>query len=67
MQYPDDYWEERIPPDTHPRVAAAIKRVWSAYPPECLPQGICDPLYMMNSIALELGIGDGRGNFNIPD
>jgi hypothetical protein len=26
--------------------------------------GICDPMYIVNSIAYELGIGDGCGNFN---
>jgi hypothetical protein len=27
-------------------------------------KGICDPMYIANIIALELGIGDGQGNFN---
>ena len=27
-------------------------------------KGICDPMYIANIIALELGIGDGQSNFN---
>jgi len=41
----------------------AIKRVYRSYPKDCLPQGLCDPVYICNTIALELGIGDGQGNF----
>lgn len=26
-------------------------------------RGECDPMYVANTIALELGLGDGRGNF----
>lgn len=26
-------------------------------------RGICDPMYIANIIALELGRGDGKGNF----
>lgn len=26
-------------------------------------RGICDPVYIANIIALELGLGDGQGNF----
>jgi hypothetical protein len=25
--------------------------------------GVCDPMYLANIIALELGLGDGQGNF----
>lgn len=28
-------------------------------------KGICDPMYIVNLIALELKLGDGKGNFNI--
>lgn len=67
MKLDDKYWEKRFEfcdnvPD---KVKNAIKRVYSSYPKECLPQGICDPMYIMNVICLELGIGDGQGNFNV--
>lgn len=29
--------------------------------------GICDPMYIANVIALELGLGDGQSNFNTTD
>jgi len=68
MQYTDEYWAERFrisnPPE---KVKNALKAVYSAYPPECMPQGLCDPMYMINVIAYELGIGDGQSNFNIPE
>lgn len=30
-------------------------------------RGLCDPAYIANIIALELGLGDGLSNFNSPD
>ena len=66
MYYNNRYWEERLPPDTPERVKNAIKRIYNAYPLDYMPQGVCDPMYIMNIIALELGIGDGQGNFNLP-
>ena len=69
MKYDNEYWNKRF--ETHDgqvvseKVKNAIKKVYNAYPPECLPQGLCDPMYIMNTICLELGIGDGKGNFNI--
>ena len=46
----------------------AIKHIYGSYPKECLPQGICDPMYICNVMALELGLGDGRSNFKeLPD
>ena len=65
MKYTEDYWNDRLGDHVPDKVKAAIKRVYNAYPPECMPQGLCDPMYIMNCIALELGIGDGMGNFNI--
>ena len=41
----------------------AMKKVFSCYPTECMPMGICDMAYMINTLAHELGLGDGRGNF----
>lgn len=41
----------------------AIKRVYNCYPMECLPNGICDMVYICNVIAKELGLGDGKTNF----
>ena len=49
-----------------PQVKRAIQRIYASYPPECLPKGICDPMYIMNVIAKELGVGDGMGNFTLP-
>ena len=63
MNYTDKYWNDRLSDDIPEKVKKAIKRVYSSYPPECLPQGLSDPMYIMNVIALELGIGDGQGNF----
>lgn len=47
-------------PETHKK---AIERIYQAYPFDCLPKGICDPVYMLNVFCQELGIGDGRSNF----
>ena len=66
-RYDDEYWNKRFNDNTPERVKNAIKRVYWAYPPECLPKGLCDPMYIMNVICHELGIGDGQGNFNLPD
>jgi hypothetical protein len=71
MQYTDKYWNDRLEdfkhtPNPPECVKRAIKRVYSSYPAECMPQGLCDPMYIMNVIALELGIGDGQGNFYLP-
>ena len=66
MKYDEKYWEDRFNGQEIPhRVKRAIKRIYEAYPVECMPQGLCDPMYIMNVICLELGIGDGKGNFNI--
>lgn len=70
MQYPDTYWRLRTDykGNKYPeKVKNAIKRVYNAYPPECMPQGLADPMYIMNVICYELGIGDGKGNFNLPE
>jgi hypothetical protein len=64
MQYDEQYWNERLSEGTPKRVVAAIKRIYSCYPADCMPQGLCDPMYIMNIIALELGVGDGRGKFD---
>jgi len=40
-----------------------IKRIYSSYPLKCLPNGICDSVYICNIIAHELKLGDGRTNF----
>lgn len=52
--------------DIDPRVKKAIMLVYQSYPMSCMPNGVCDPMYIMNVIALELGIGDGKGQFNLP-
>ena len=63
-----DYWARVFKgyPDLDPRVKRAIQQVYESYPAHCTPNGICDPMYIMNTIALALGIGDGRGTFNLP-
>ena len=63
-KYDEKYWEKRIDPSVPERVKNAIKRVYESYPKDCLPQGVCDPMYIMNVIAKELGIGNGQGEFN---
>jgi hypothetical protein len=65
MNYSEKYWIDRLGDNVPEKVQKAIKRVYSAYPAECLPQGLCDPMYFMNIVALELGIGDGKGNFSV--
>ena len=65
MNYCEQYWNDRFDDKVPEKVKNAIKRIYAAYPPHCLPQGTSDPMYMMNVIALELGIGDGKGNFNL--
>ena len=65
MEYPKEYWEQRLGKDVPEKVQRAIKRVYSAYPAYCMPQGVCDPMYIMNVICHELGVGDGQGNFNL--
>ena len=64
-KYNDEYWSARLPKDTPEPVKRAIKRVYHAYPVDCMPQGLCDPMYIMNVICYELGIGDGEGNFEV--
>jgi hypothetical protein len=67
----DKWWNDRLgmkySPQVPERVKNALKRIYGCYPKECLPQGLSDPMYIMNVIAYELGIGDGQGNFNLPD
>ena len=67
-EYNNAYWDARFnnPDKKVPeKIKKAIKRVYNAYPVHCMPQGLSDPMYIMNVICLELGIGDGQGNFNI--
>ena len=65
MKYTEEYWDKRLAGIKSINVKNAIKKVYESYPKECMPQGICDPLYIMNTIALEIGIGDGKGNFYV--
>ena len=66
MQTNDQYWDDRLSDEVPEKVKNAIKQVYFAYPEDCLPQGVCDPMYIMNVICLELGVGDGEGNFDLP-
>ena len=65
MTYSENYWKERLDGCENEKVKNAIKRIYSSYPKECMPQGLSDPMYIMNVIALELGIGDGQGTFKV--
>ena len=67
MKYSAEYWGKRIDDNVPTRVKNAITRIYESYPRECMPQGLSDPMYIMNIIALELGIGDGHGAFNVRD
>jgi len=60
---PQEYWKERLDDDVPEKVQKAIKRIYNSFPADCLPQGVCDPMWIMNIIAFELGVGDGQGNF----
>ena len=68
-QYTKEYWDKRFEVyknDPVPeKVKNAIIRVYEAYPPDCMPKGLCDPMSIMNTICLELGIGNGKGNFTL--
>ena len=65
MKLTQEYWDKRFFGNEPEKVKNAIKRVYEAYCPEDLPQGICDPMYIMNVICFELGVGDGQGNFKV--
>ena len=65
MEYNKKYWDKRLDEDVPTKIQRAIKRVYNSYPAQCMPQGICDPMYIMNVICLELGVGDGQSNFTI--
>ena len=66
MKHSELYWENRFGEQDIPeKVKNAIKRVYDAYPDDCMPQGLSDPMYIINCIALEIGFGDGQGNFNL--
>ena len=68
---PMEFWKMALEKtgnkEIDPRVKKAIMRVYEAYPADCTPNGVCDPMYIMNVIAMELGIGDGCGTFNLPE
>ena len=71
MERPIDFWkaafEKTGNKEVDPRIKKAIMRVYESYPMKCMPNGTCDPMYIMNVIAMELGIGDGCGKFNLPE
>ena len=60
MTYSEKYWTERIDKKVPEKIKRAIKRVYEAYSPGGMLQGICDPMYIMNVIAYEVGFGDGK-------
>lgn len=44
-------------------VPAKLKKVATRLSRSYGIRGICDPMYIANVIAFELGLGDGQGNF----
>lgn len=46
-----------------PPIRRALTRIYSAYPTGYMPAGICDPMWIANVIASEVGFGDGCSNF----
>jgi len=65
VKYNDKYWSDRFENNEPEKVKNAIKRIYESYPADCMPQGVCDPMYIMNVICYELGVGDGQGNFKL--
>ena len=65
MKYNNRYWSDRFENNEPEKVKNAIKRIYESYPKDCMPQGVCDPMYIMNVICYELGVGDGQGNFKL--
>jgi hypothetical protein len=65
-QMQEKNWRECFSKNTPECVKNAIKRVYASYPVDCMPKGVSDPMYIMNVICFELGVGDGQGNFNLP-
>ena len=55
MKYDDKYWDARLSETVPLRYKRAIKRIYEAYPKECLPQGTSDPEYIINIFRKELG------------
>lgn len=41
----------------------ALISVYRSYPKKCMPMGVCDMAYIINTIAHKLNLGDGKGNF----
>lgn len=70
-KHTQEYWDKRFEtykaPEPPEQVKKAIMRVYDSFPEDRMPRGLCDPMYIMNVIAYELGVGDGQGNFNLPD
>jgi len=61
------YWNKRLTSDVPEQVQNAIKRIYSSYLESHMPQGLSDPMYIMNVICKELGVGDGESNFFLND
>lgn len=54
----DEAFRENQVPENIKRLSARLCRSYGI-------NGICDPMYIANVIALELGLGDGQGNFKV--
>jgi hypothetical protein len=63
MERSEDFWKERLDKNVPEQWKKAIKRIYHAYPEEYFPNGLCDVMYILNTLAHELELGDGRGTF----
>lgn len=48
----------------HPQIPPKLRRLAERLCRSYGIRGICDPAYIANVIAVELGLGDGMSNFN---
>ena len=55
-------FDERFDADTPPSIRRLSERICRSYG----INGICDPMYIANITAFELGLGDGQGHFGDP-
>ena len=53
-------YETGRPRPIPPKLRAAATHICRSYG----ISGTCDPMYIANTIAMRLGMGDGQGNFN---
>jgi hypothetical protein len=59
----EEFWKERLDKTVPEQWKKAIKRIYAVYTEDCLPNGLCDVMYILNVFAHETGLGDGKGTF----